>query len=225
MSKVVISEEWTSDLAYVIGLIATDGSLSKDRRHIDFTSKDIAQVKNFMRILNLKNKIGKKGSSTTTGKKYYHVQFGNVKFYHFLESIGLFSNKSKTLKEIKVPDEYLIDYIRGAFDGDGYTYSYWDKRWKNSFVMYYGFVSASIKYLRWLKTKISTLYHEEGNIRRGGRTAYLLSYGKYASIRLIKKMYYKQGLVCLYRKKFKIDQSLGIIRHQARVAKLVDAQV
>lgn len=225
MSRLVISEKWTADLAYIVGLIATDGSLSKDQRHIDFTSKDIDQVENFIKILGLKNKIGKKGSSTTSGKKYYHVQFGNVKFYHFLESIGLFSNKSKTLKGLKIPDKYLIDFIRGAFDGDGYTYSYWDKRWKNSFVLYYGFVSASIDYLKWLKKKISELYHEDGNIRHGSRSAYLLSYGKYASLRLIKKMYYKQDLVCLKRKKFKIDQSLGIIEDQARVAKLVDAQV
>ena len=39
------------DLSYIIGLITTDGNLSKDGRHFDFTSKDIEQVKNFKKIL------------------------------------------------------------------------------------------------------------------------------------------------------------------------------
>jgi hypothetical protein len=32
--------KWNSEISYGIGLIATDGSLSKDGRHITFTSKD-----------------------------------------------------------------------------------------------------------------------------------------------------------------------------------------
>ncbi len=48
----------SADFAYVIGLITTDGSLSKDGRHLNLTSKDIDQIQTFKRILNLKNKIG-----------------------------------------------------------------------------------------------------------------------------------------------------------------------
>lgn len=53
---------WSADLAYAVGLISTDGNLSKDGRHFDFTSKDLDQIKNFKKILKLKNKIGKKYS-------------------------------------------------------------------------------------------------------------------------------------------------------------------
>ena len=31
---------WTNNFAYVIGVIATDGNLSPDLRHIHITSKD-----------------------------------------------------------------------------------------------------------------------------------------------------------------------------------------
>jgi len=51
---------WTADLAYVVGLTTTDGSLSKDGRHIDFTSKDKELIKSFAKILKLKNRIGSK---------------------------------------------------------------------------------------------------------------------------------------------------------------------
>ncbi len=35
--------KWTANLAYAVGLITTDGCLSKDGRHIDLTSKDLEQ--------------------------------------------------------------------------------------------------------------------------------------------------------------------------------------
>lgn len=53
---------WSKNLAYAVGLIVTDGSLSRDGRHIELTSKDKEQVETFSKILNLKNKIGIKKS-------------------------------------------------------------------------------------------------------------------------------------------------------------------
>lgn len=58
-----IKTEWSPGMAYVVGLITTDGCLSKDNRHLDFTSKDIQLLKTFKNILGLKVKIGYKRSS------------------------------------------------------------------------------------------------------------------------------------------------------------------
>ncbi|PIP23436.1 MAG: hypothetical protein COX36_03420, partial [Candidatus Nealsonbacteria bacterium CG23_combo_of_CG06-09_8_20_14_all_38_19] len=63
---------WSPKLAYIVGLLATDGSLSIDGRHIDFTSKDVQLLKTFKKCLGLKNKIGFK-SSGFSKKKYPHV--------------------------------------------------------------------------------------------------------------------------------------------------------
>jgi hypothetical protein len=38
--KRIIKEKWNANLAYAIGLIATDGCLSSDGLLIDLTSKD-----------------------------------------------------------------------------------------------------------------------------------------------------------------------------------------
>ena len=65
MPRVQISEKWTGGLAYIIGLITSDGCLSKDGRHIDFTSKDLDQIQNFTKILGLNNKIGIKKTNLT----------------------------------------------------------------------------------------------------------------------------------------------------------------
>ena len=88
---------WSSNLAYVIGLIVTDGNLSKDGRHIELTSKDRDQIETFSRILNLENKIGHKKSGYNPSGVYYRIQFGNVKLYRFLIKIGLTPNKTKTI--------------------------------------------------------------------------------------------------------------------------------
>ncbi len=213
--------EWTPDFAYAVGLIASDGCLSSDGRHIDFTSKDIDQIQNFRTCLNLTNKIGTKSSSAAPGKRYYRVQFGNVKLYRFLIDIGLSPNKSKTLTSIAVPDFFFRDFMRGMFDGDGYTYSYWDPRWKSSFMIYLGFTSGSKVYLEWLKGRILTLYKLTGKIRQGTR-AFQLVFAKKASINLFKVMYYKDDVICLKRKNLKIAESLGIIGKSAEVLKLVN---
>lgn len=204
---------WSADLAYVVGLIATDGCLSNDGRHIDLTSKDLEQLQNFKKILKLNNKIGLK-SSGYLSQKCTHVQFGNVKLYRFLLSIGLTPRKSKTLGPVKVPDKYFRDFLRGSLDGDGCIYSYWDKRWRSSFMVYVSFVSASKQHVLWLQEQITKEFSVEGQIKLGDKV-HVLIYAKTASIALLNKIYYREDLTCLSRKRFKFHSILDIIAGQA----------
>ncbi len=148
--------KWSSNIAYAVGLITTDGNLSSNKRHIEFTSKDIQLVKTFKKCLGIKNKIGFKVGSFSD-KKYPRVQFGDVAMYKWLLKIGLTPHKSKTLGGLKIPDKYFFDFLRGHFDGDGSCYSYWDKRWHSSFMFYMTFYSASRKHILWLQRKIKIL--------------------------------------------------------------------
>ena len=91
---------WNPELAYIVGLITTDGSLSKDKRHIDFTSNDLQLLRTFKKCLSLKNKICEKFSSHKSDRKSYHLQFGDVRFYNWLLSIGLMPNKTYHLGKI-----------------------------------------------------------------------------------------------------------------------------
>ena len=211
--------KWTPNIAYVVGLITTDGNLSKDGRHIDFTSKDMDQILNFKRIIKPNVKVSYKNSGS--GTVYPRIQFSDVKLYKFLISICLHPNKSKTLKEILVPDELFADFIRGCLDGDGCTYSYWDKRWKSSFLLYFSIASASPSFLNWMQFKIKNLYQIKGTIKGDGKSAFQLIYAKRATVALYKIIYYSNEVVCLTRKRFKLEQALGIINGQAGVEKLV----
>jgi hypothetical protein len=213
--------KWTADLAYSVGLITTDGSLSKDGRHINLTSKDLDQITTFASLLHLKNKIGRKKSSYNPQGIYYQIQFGDVQFYRFLLSIGITPNKTKNLGSIDIPPKYFVDFLRGHLDGDGFTYSYWDKRWKNSFMLYTGFISASKDHISWLQDQIKKTFLIKGVISFN-RTVYRLMYAKKSSLILLNKLYYKDDLPCLKRKRFKIAQCLAIIRRRADMLELVD---
>ncbi len=204
--------EWCAELAYAIGLIATDGNLSKDGRHINFTSKDKQLADLFMKCLNLKTKITMKGNGFVKEKKYYFVQFGDINFYRFLQKIGITPRKSKILSSVKIPAKYFFDFLRGNFDGDGTFYSYWDPRWRSSFMFYIVFISASKKYILWLQNKLFFRLGIEGHITKSGNDiCYQLKYAKHESYKLLPKMYCDGGDLCLTRKYLKIKSALAII--------------
>lgn len=208
---------WTRDLAYVVGLIVTDGSLSKDGRHIVFVSKDLDQIETFARILNLNNKIAIKKSSYNPLGRYYSIQFGNVKLYRFLLTIGLTPNKTKTIGTLLIPDKVFPDFLRGHLDGDGCTYSYWDKRWESSFMLYTAFVSASKNHLEWIREQIISLYGINGRITYHRKSYFQLRYAKTSSLSLLKILYSGSKIPYLARKRFKIQEALDIITKQADV--------
>lgn len=204
--------EWLPEFSYAVGLLVTDGSLSKDKRHISFTSKDLELIDNFQRGLRIKYRIGKKASGSSKIKKYYVVQIGDVLFYQFLLTIGLMPRKTKIINEIKMPNKYFFDFLRGHFDGDGTFYSYWDPRWKSSFMFYTVFVSASKKHIEWLQNMIFKFLKIKGHITKSKvKICYQLRYAKKDSLKILKKMYHKNSSVFLKRKRLKIDKALSII--------------
>ena len=80
---------WSSNFAYATGLLTADGNLSKDGRHINLTSKDIQLLNTFKKSIKLSGvKIGTK-SSGYSKKRYFQIQFSNVKLYRWLSEIGL----------------------------------------------------------------------------------------------------------------------------------------
>jgi len=196
-----VNTEWSPKLAYIVGLITTDGYLSKDKRHLSFTSKDKDLVATFKSILRLKNKIGLKTSGS--GKKCPYIQFGDINFYQWLLKIGLTSRKSKTISELKIPQKHFFDFLRGCFDGDGSCYAYWDPRWKSSFMFYISFASGSLFFLKWLRKNLKKLAKTNGHMKTS-RRCWQLCYAKTESKILFKKMYHNKNLPFLKRKYIKL---------------------
>lgn len=216
---------WNSQLAYLAGIIASDGYLSSNGRHINVTSTDLEILENVCSILELKVKIGIKKNGF--GGYGNFVQFGDVALYDFLFIAGITPAKSKTIVKVDIPDVFFSDFLRGLFDGDGTVYGYWDPRWPNSLMYYTEFTSASINFLQWLQARNTALIGvSNGKIKTGIR-ALKLRYAKSDSQKLYKYMYYSNDIPALNRKRIKFKKFLEAdpyIKHlPGRVAESVDA--
>lgn len=194
---------WSNELAYAVGLIASDGSLSKDGRHVDLTSTDREQLSCFSKALKRQLYIGKKTNST--GHVSYRIQFSDVAFYDFLLEVGIIPNKSHTLAELKIPDEHYAHFLRGVFDGDGTVYGYIDERWKHSFMFYTAICSASSDFLLYLQSMNSRLFNMGSGSLRYSKKALILSYAKADSKKLYSYMYRNAENLYLRRKKEKLN--------------------
>ena len=209
MSRYKLSKiyEWNGQLAYLAGLIASDGCLINNGRHLNITSIDREIIDYAQSILG-KEKLKVQPKTGQYGTPAFAWQFSDVSLYDFFIQHGITPQKSKTIKSVDVPDEYWCDFLRGYFDGDGTVYGYFDKRWKNSFMFYCGFASASDDFLVWLRGKNTDLIGVgKGSIRKSTRVK-LLGYAK-ADSRLIHSAIYGDKTCSdkysLIRKRVKFD--------------------
>ena len=173
---------WSHNLAYAVGLLSSDGNLSCDNRHVGLVSKDMEQIENFKDCLGLNSNLRQK-KSNLTDNLYYEIQFSDVALYDFLLDVGLSPRKSLVLGELKIPDQYFFAFLRGYLDGDGCCYGYFDKRWRNSYMIYIQFTSGSINHLKWINSKIQKFLGFSGKIKSQTR-AYNLVFAKKSSLSL-----------------------------------------
>ena len=223
-----INFEWTPNLAYIIGLLTTDGNLSGDGRHMTMRSSDIQLLKTFKKCLDLKNKIARSKNDGWATKPSYRVQFGNVQLYRWLLKIGLFPAKTYTIGKLDIPDKYFRDFLRGHLDGDGSIWTYIDywNTFKNPEYVYTRlwtrFISASKIHVQWLNEKITKLLGPKGHLwerkpQRLDQTTSMweVKFAKKESIKLLSQLYYSPDVPCLIRKR-KIAEKFIKIKRPSR---------
>jgi len=207
---------WSADVAYVVGLIATDGNLGRKKPVITLVSKDTDLLETVRRCLGLIVPI--KSHSGGYGDQCRHLAWHDRSLYEWLRGIGLTPAKSLTLGPLSVPDEYFADFFRGCIDGDGsirvYTDRYHVPKCERYVYerLYVSIVSASRAFIEWLCTTVSRLTGVTGSLtvrhRPGAHPLWMLRYAKAKSIRLIVWMYYSPTVPCLARKRSKAERFL-----------------
>lgn len=198
-----MSVVWSPELAYAVGIIATDGNLSPDGRHMNITSKDKELILNCRKCLKLKNRIGRKARAGLSPKKYYVFQFGDKNFYEFLNQIGIFAAKSKTIGFVDLPSKYFHDFLRGCIDGDG-SISIAVHPQSNQLQLRIRVCSASINFLKFLKEGIlKTAKVKGGWIYTNQNGIHTLSFGKADSIIILNLLYYT-GVKFYLSRKYKV---------------------
>jgi len=216
---------WTAELAYVVGLLATDGCLSKDGRHIVMRSSEKPMLRTFKKCLNISNKIGTTKNSKTPS---YRVQLSNVQLYRWLEKIGLSQAKTHTIGELQIPDEFFRDFLRGHLDGDGSIYGYIDRynqyrgRTYVNQRIFTRFISASKIHIEWLSSKIKVLAGVHGALieekpHAPGRVSiWELKFAKKESVKLLNWIYYAPKIPCLKRKRILAGKLMNRIAKEKR---------
>ena len=204
---------WTPDLAYIAGLLTTDGNMSKDGRHIVMRSSDKDLLKTFNSCLKIKNKIATTHNNGYAKRPSYRVQYSNASLYRWFVTVGLKPAKTYTIGALKIPKKFFRDFLRGHLDGDGYIQHYIDtyneykgKRYSNKRI-YTRFISASKKHIYWLyNMTIKCLPVKGAIIFKKGRSEkhvpmWEIKFAKYASLKLLKWLYYRRNLPYLNRKR------------------------
>lgn len=202
---------WSSNLAYAVGLMVTDGNVSKDGRHINLTSKDTEQLNNFMRCINSSIRISQKVSGYTEEPISY-IQFSDATLHRFFTSIGIMPDKINKLGVVDVPDDLFGHFLRGHLDGDGYFHAYIDRRWNDTSAFSLAFVSACTSHINWLQDTISRLYGARGakSLSRANRVSEL-RFAKTETMRLLQQIYPNRDVIALSRKRLKIERALRIV--------------
>jgi hypothetical protein len=207
---------WTRELAYAIGLLATDGNLSKDGRHLTVTSADPDLLTVLRACLALQANVRQIG----TRGRCYRIQWSDPRLYEWVGRVGLSPAKSRTLGALAIPDEYFADFARGCIDGDGSIVVYVDRYHSDKDAryvyerLYVTLVSASRVFVDWFRASLLRLVGIRGSISermsRSGRPYWVLRYARRESTRLLPWIYYASSIPCLARKRARSEPFLRL---------------
>jgi len=104
----VLGIDWSPEIAYSLGLMATDGNPGRRKGQLSLVSKDLDQIETLRRCLQLEAKISRVRSSTGFLHK---VQWHDRGLYDWFLSAGLTPAKSRTLGPLTVPDKLYADFF------------------------------------------------------------------------------------------------------------------
>lgn len=207
----VFFDTWSKNMAYILGLILTDGSLYENTVSIALKDSDILEkVKN---ALSSEHPIRK-----YQGRDIYIFSFGNLRISNRLKELGITAHKSLTVKFPNVPDAYLSHFIRGIFDGDGSIY-YEKQRRGLSFRV--DFTSGSCDFLYALENKchkFAYVNHHPIHEKKVGQ-AFQLKYSHEDCIKLFLYMYKDCGDLFLKRK---YDKFIDLMNTKENIHSLIE---
>lgn len=195
-----VLREWSPELAYVIGLVTTDGCLKKGSNRVSFPSTDREAIENYQRCLGISAPV-----YTDHDPRYpplYRVMLNAPAYRAFLEEVGLTPAKTKdrTLGPLRIPDKYFRDFLRGVIDGDGSIGVCTDRRYPNSRWIRVGLPSVCRPFLIWIRDTVARLAAVEGTMYPKG-TGFRLVFTGRKACRLLSWLYYAPNLPCLQRKR------------------------
>lgn len=196
MNKDFFSKIDTEGKAYWAGFIAADGCLRYSFYHITLKIKDKEHLEKFANLIG----IAIRQEITKLNEKIYKewkVTICSKQMWNDLIKLNIKPRKSLTLKPPKnIPAEFIRDFIRGYFDGNGCISTY---KINHPRVMFYG----SKFFLFWVKEKLEKLVQIKApkiKLDKLNGSVYELRYNGYPNTKKICEYFYKNVTIFLERK-------------------------
>lgn len=155
---------WTKEMSYILGFIAADGCLLEGKRNgksleISLAKKDEQHLKKISMLMGYNKKLVFLEKTNA-----FRFSIGSREIFNDLVNIGITPRKSLTLKwPSSIPKDYVKDFIRGYFDGDGTNrirIGYIDK--SGSCIPQFEFsMLGTLDFLQGIKKTINDYYKED----------------------------------------------------------------
>jgi len=162
VKKINVNEKffssWSSGMAYVLGVLYTDGTLNQGRIRepwrakststmpmISISQKEPELLEKIRDLMDCDAKLyfsKERVYGKIKAGALYQFNISNKKIYDDVVSLGLTPNKSLTMQFPNMPNEFIRHFIRGCWDGDGSVFVD-----KHSQKMSASFVSGSLEFL------------------------------------------------------------------------------
>ncbi|MFA6217026.1 MAG: LAGLIDADG family homing endonuclease [Candidatus Omnitrophota bacterium] len=184
--------KWAPEMAYVLGLIITDGCVSMAGT-VSLCINDKELLEKVKKVMGSEHKI----ELSKHQKGLYYFRFSREKLVKDLEKLCVVPRKSLIVKFPDVPKEHLPDFIRGVFDGDGSVF--FDKR-RPKFPLRSKFVSSSEVFIVELQVALEGLGMPKRTIykqKTKNGWSYMIIYDHKNSIDLF-NLLYSNVKNCLY---------------------------
>lgn len=193
-------KEENSKMAYILGFIAADGTISLKGNVIKITlsQKDRDFLEQIRKELNYTGSV--KDTTTNKGYDISTLQITCKEYKEDLQKYNIIPQKTYTFTfPTCLNSKYWIDFIRGYWDGDGTICTAGKEAIRASLCSYRKeFLEFILKYLEEVYNIPKVTIHKREN-------TYYFQYSNNSTILLYKALYYSNDVMCLKRKKEKFD--------------------
>lgn len=191
-------------MAYVLGFWFADGHMRHERSYrIGFSSLDGTHLESIKQALKSSSPLF---HSRRFGEyeRAYTFLIHSKSLFHDLLALGGIPSKSTTIKFPFIPIQFLVDFVRGYFDGDGSVHYISYRASKNNKIytnLRSNFTSGSADFLEKLRSILNEqLSLSLRKVCQYGPHQFKLGYDQKDTVTLLKFMYYPECNLFLDRK-------------------------